>query len=128
MTKNDPVTCASCHTLLAREDAFTCSCCKSPIHSSYDNCSIIISTLDAYEDTYRKIYGDFIYIWTLSDHKRYLRKSFILCTHCHYALLENFFDRLPPQDLPLYINFPWETIGGNLLYKQRLQQIEVPNE
>ncbi len=69
-----------------------------------------------------EIYGEDILNTTIipSKGKYIVNTHLFLCTPCHQRYLDAFFKKTPHRDLPKYINFPWEEVGGNVIYKRLL--------
>lgn len=110
------VFCNHCHHRLTYAHHTKCDLCQKFLHA---HCAI---SLDITKDpdhgrTYYRLYGR-----KLVSDLYYLSESPIIkaCPTCNETHIRNFLSSLPPQDLPLLINFPWKNIQGTHIYKEYL--------
>ena len=114
--------CATCGQQMHQDAYIQCYDCERYTHNE-PNCSIEIDILTGYLEIYKEIYEEIItqhYMDYARHSESYPRNFLYLCIPCNVAHLNAFFEKVPHHDLPKYINFPWENIGGNVIYKRML--------
>lgn len=107
--------CTTCYKKLDLTNSIPCMSCKKHCHPLHGTCFVSFFISKDMMEIALKIYPEKMFR-TTNEWTPLLQ----LCIPCHNKYLEDFFKKIPPSDLPLYINFPWENIGGNLLYKRLL--------